>query len=474
MNPRVFISYSHDSEPHKQAVLDLATRLRAGGVDVQLDQYVNGSPEQGWPRWMLDELEQATHVLCVCSPTYYRRFRGHEQPGKGRGVTWEGAFMTQELYDANSRNRRFIPVSFGEADERVVPEPLRGVTRYRVEAEFDQLYRAILGLAGVRPEPLGPLRYPPGSGDGNPGPSPGVPPVPPPPAPPAEPSAKELEEVFAEVVAAMEEALSAVPPVARFLCPDAPVEARLVEINATTPKIRHRFARGGADPLPVLQSIHQRLPTFRGPRHEWDALEGIAAGVLSLGLDRRWVWTWRRTAGDGPVVYPKFAGRVDLQGGKVRLLGALAAALAGGSARLEQVFGPLDDRRVPDLPVHGPAVALEDRRKELQRHFVRYVLGPSDDRDVESLDGEELRVLFGRVLGLLKLAWQVDRNPYYADGGRVGQLASDIQQHLGAQELLLFLPAESGSEADLIRNPVVCLSLLKRIHTHIQKHRPSA
>ena len=35
----------------------LAERLRSDGVDAQLDQYVAGTPPEGWPRWMLDRLE---------------------------------------------------------------------------------------------------------------------------------------------------------------------------------------------------------------------------------------------------------------------------------------------------------------------------------------------------------------------------------------------------------------------------------
>ena len=35
--PRVFVSYSHDSQDHKNWVLTLATRLVKNGVDVILD-----------------------------------------------------------------------------------------------------------------------------------------------------------------------------------------------------------------------------------------------------------------------------------------------------------------------------------------------------------------------------------------------------------------------------------------------------
>ncbi len=36
--PRIFIGYSHDSNPHAERVRGLADRLRADGVDCILDQ----------------------------------------------------------------------------------------------------------------------------------------------------------------------------------------------------------------------------------------------------------------------------------------------------------------------------------------------------------------------------------------------------------------------------------------------------
>ena len=55
----VFISYSHDSEGHREKVLALSERLREDGIETILDQYVNGSPPEGWPRWMLNGLDAA-------------------------------------------------------------------------------------------------------------------------------------------------------------------------------------------------------------------------------------------------------------------------------------------------------------------------------------------------------------------------------------------------------------------------------
>lgn len=69
--PRIFISYSHDDEAHREKVVSLAERLRKDGLETRIDQSVNGTPAEGWPRWMLDELDAADFVLVVCAETYW-------------------------------------------------------------------------------------------------------------------------------------------------------------------------------------------------------------------------------------------------------------------------------------------------------------------------------------------------------------------------------------------------------------------
>jgi hypothetical protein len=156
----IFISYSHDSDEHREKVLGLAERLRLDGLDAQVDQYVEGTPEETWPRWMLDRLDEAAFVLVVCTETYYRRFRGHEVPGRGKGVDWEGALINQEIYHDKSRTVRFVPVLLSAGQERYIPEPLRGHTHYELTSEkgYQALYAFLLGQAGVQPAQLGDLK----------------------------------------------------------------------------------------------------------------------------------------------------------------------------------------------------------------------------------------------------------------------------------------------------------------------------
>jgi hypothetical protein len=158
--PIVFISYSHESDSHRERVLALAERLRADGIPATLDRYVNGTPVEGWPRWMLNRLEESDRVLLICTETYYRRFRGREVPNKGKGVDWEGAVVTQEIYDRRSTGTRFVPILFDPSDERFIPEPVRGQGFYCLssKAAYRDLYDGLLGQAGVEPGPLGALQ----------------------------------------------------------------------------------------------------------------------------------------------------------------------------------------------------------------------------------------------------------------------------------------------------------------------------
>jgi predicted ATPase len=154
--PRVFISYSHDSPEHRETVLRFAERLRKDGVDAQIDQYVRGRPPGGWPRWMLDKLDWADFVLLVCTETYYHRFRGHEEPGKGKGVDWEGQLVTLAIYNAKSRIKKFVPVVFESQYTEFVPEPVSDYV-YCLDSKdnYDELYGFITGQVGIPLPELG-------------------------------------------------------------------------------------------------------------------------------------------------------------------------------------------------------------------------------------------------------------------------------------------------------------------------------
>jgi formylglycine-generating enzyme required for sulfatase activity len=157
--PKVFISYSHDSEAHKDRVLDLANRLRKDGIDAEIDQYET-FPAERWPQWCEDRIEKADFVLLVCTEVYHRRVSGKEEVGKGLGVCWEAPIIKQSLYDTGSVSKRFIPVLFTGGSVQHIPIVVRGFSHFFVDTSdgYDDLYRVLTDQPSVWKAPLGKLR----------------------------------------------------------------------------------------------------------------------------------------------------------------------------------------------------------------------------------------------------------------------------------------------------------------------------
>ena len=153
--PRVFISYSHDDQAHKDWVLTLSTRLVRNGVDVTLDQWDVGLGGD-LPHFMESGLTAADRVLAVCTPTYVAK----ANKGQG-GVGYEKMILTAQLMKSITAER-IIPVVRGSGHTEVVPTFL-GSKLYvdfrdegRFEAGYAELLRDIHGEQ-VRPRPeLGP------------------------------------------------------------------------------------------------------------------------------------------------------------------------------------------------------------------------------------------------------------------------------------------------------------------------------
>lgn len=110
-NPIVFISYAHEGQLGER-VRELAAYLTENGVQVLTDHpYRNRAPEKGWRTWMQHSIEDADLVLIVCTERYRKLFEKREIPDQGgRGVTWESAIITDDLYSSHLCNTRFYPV----------------------------------------------------------------------------------------------------------------------------------------------------------------------------------------------------------------------------------------------------------------------------------------------------------------------------------------------------------------------------
>lgn len=153
--PRVFTSYSHDDQAHKDWVLRLADRLVRNGVDVLLDQW-DMRFGSDLPSFMEAGLTDADRVLAVCSASYVEK--ANRRHG---GVGYEKMILTGQLM-RNVTSDRIIPVIRNNANEDVLPTFLS--TRLYVdfrndktfESRYTELLRELHGQPTIARPALGP------------------------------------------------------------------------------------------------------------------------------------------------------------------------------------------------------------------------------------------------------------------------------------------------------------------------------
>lgn len=152
LTPKLFVSYSHDSQPHKDWVLQLATRLVKNGVDVILDQW-DLTLGSNLPGFMESGLTESDRVLAICTAMYVEKANS----GVG-GVGYEKMILTADLMK-NTVTDRIIPVVRNNTTETLVPAFLSSRVYIDFsddliyEAKYAELLRDIHGQA-ISPRPV--------------------------------------------------------------------------------------------------------------------------------------------------------------------------------------------------------------------------------------------------------------------------------------------------------------------------------
>lgn len=151
--PKVFISYSHDSDDHKSWVKKLASDLRSRGVDASLDQW-DLRPGQDVAAFMQNGVSKSDRVLMICSERYVEK----AEKGSG-GVGYERLIVTAEVVAAID-TIKFIPI-MRECRLAKVPNFLgaRYYLDFRNDTSYshtlNELCRDLLDIPSDKP-PLGP------------------------------------------------------------------------------------------------------------------------------------------------------------------------------------------------------------------------------------------------------------------------------------------------------------------------------
>lgn len=130
-HPKVFISYSHDSDEHKEWVLNLATHLRKHGVDAILDQWDLKIGED--LRFFMEQgISRAKLILCVCSENYVNKSNN----GTG-GTGYESMILTQELLK-NVNTNYIIPIV--RNNRAIQKTPICLESKLYIDFENDELF----------------------------------------------------------------------------------------------------------------------------------------------------------------------------------------------------------------------------------------------------------------------------------------------------------------------------------------------
>lgn len=156
--PVVFISYAWENEQHKEWVLNLAKDLMATyGVEVLLDRFelIVG---KSLTHFMSKSVVSADKVLIIGSPMY--RQRAESTLG---GVGYENSLISQELYELQAENNKYLPVlrlgtkteSFPAYVKTLVYHSMQDDGRY--EADLDALARLIYNKPAIVKPTLGPV-----------------------------------------------------------------------------------------------------------------------------------------------------------------------------------------------------------------------------------------------------------------------------------------------------------------------------
>lgn len=104
-NPKVFISYTWDSESHKDWVRGLADRLLENGVEVFLDQY-----ELSAGKNLHYIVERAMREVDMVLLIFTERYKTKSEEREG-GVGTEASMITAQWYrDQRTDQVRFIPI----------------------------------------------------------------------------------------------------------------------------------------------------------------------------------------------------------------------------------------------------------------------------------------------------------------------------------------------------------------------------
>ena len=139
---RVFLSYAWESGKYRTWVKQLATRLRADGIDARLDAW-HLADNGNIPEFMNREIREADWILVICSPGYQARVRATEDGTRVAGTGWEMRLLNGNVFVRN-QNKILAVLATGKWDE-AAPDSLLGQVYFDLSKPqtFEEQYKAL-------------------------------------------------------------------------------------------------------------------------------------------------------------------------------------------------------------------------------------------------------------------------------------------------------------------------------------------
>lgn len=139
--PRVFISYTHDSVPHRERVGVFAEKIRTNldgtGVEVVSDHVLPaGGPDEDFRRWSEQMADECEIVIPVFTSSYRKCWDGKHPKNVRSGGTNEATVVAARVNDAGGSINFLRVVIFTDADKNFIPKRLSNL-KYFLEPDED-------------------------------------------------------------------------------------------------------------------------------------------------------------------------------------------------------------------------------------------------------------------------------------------------------------------------------------------------
>lgn len=146
---QVFISYRQTDEKQKKRVRAFAELLRAAGIDVILDQFVDdenpAGPSQRWAQWSADQASKTEYVLIIGTQAWFQCFEGTQPWGTGLGAAYEAGVIRQRIFEAAGMNNDIRVVLSDDSEKDHIPIELRGYPYFLADRDFEKVVRWLAG-----------------------------------------------------------------------------------------------------------------------------------------------------------------------------------------------------------------------------------------------------------------------------------------------------------------------------------------